>query len=119
MIAVIIIAFIILVIYWLFFRKKKDNKNIFTKTDSAPIANFEIIEEPNLEEPKEEIIIDENGLNYKNVIKKRDIPRKTYLYGLLHGKYWGEFTAFGDMIVMFSFIIIQFIVLRKYFKTAE
>ena len=35
------------------------------------------------------------------------------------GKYWGEFTAFGDMIVMFSFIIIQFIVLRKYFKTAE
>jgi len=39
---------------------------------------------------------------------------------LFHGgKYWGEFTAFGDMIVMFSFIIIQFIVLRKYFKTAE
>ena len=35
------------------------------------------------------------------------------------GKYWGEFTAFGDMIVMFSFIIIQFIVLRKYFKTSE
>ena len=40
-----------------------------------------------------------------------------YLYA--GGKYWGEFTAFGDMIVMFSFIIIQFIVLRKYFKTAE
>ena len=35
------------------------------------------------------------------------------------GKYWGEFTAFGDMIVMFSFIIIQFIVLRKYFKSSE
>lgn len=35
------------------------------------------------------------------------------------GKYWGEFTAFGDMIVMFSFIIVQFIVLRKYFKTSE
>ena len=40
-----------------------------------------------------------------------------YLYA--GGKYWGEFTAFGDMIVMFSFIIIQFIVLRKYFKTTE
>ncbi|CAM3020749.1 inner membrane-spanning protein YciB [Acinetobacter celticus] len=40
-----------------------------------------------------------------------------YLYA--GGKYWGEFTAFGDMIVMFSFIIIQFIVLRKYFKTSE
>ena len=35
------------------------------------------------------------------------------------GKYWGEFTAFGDMIVMFSFIIVQFIVLRKYFKSPE
>ena len=35
------------------------------------------------------------------------------------GKYWGEFTAFGDMIVMFSFIIIQFIVLRKHFKSPE
>ena len=36
-----------------------------------------------------------------------------------NGKYWGEFTAFGDMIVMFSFIIIQFIVLRKHFKSPE
>ncbi|OTG94626.1 septation protein IspZ [Acinetobacter sp. ANC 4973] len=35
------------------------------------------------------------------------------------GKYWGEFTAFGDMIVMFSFIIIQFIFLRKHFKSPE
>ena len=35
------------------------------------------------------------------------------------GKYWGEFTAFGDMIVMFSFIIIQFIILRKHFKSPE
>ncbi len=37
----------------------------------------------------------------------------------MNGKYWGEFTAFGDMIVMFSFIIIQFIVLRKHFKSPE
>ena len=36
-----------------------------------------------------------------------------------NGKYWGEFTSFGDMIVMFSFIIVQFIVLRKYFKSPE
>lgn len=35
------------------------------------------------------------------------------------GKYWGEFTAFGDMLVMFSFIIIQFIILRKHFKSPE
>lgn len=42
-----------------------------------------------------------------------------FAFLFMDGKYWGEFTAFGDMIVMFSFIIIQFIVLRKYFKTTE
>ncbi|PSJ81408.1 inner membrane-spanning protein YciB [Neisseria iguanae] len=33
------------------------------------------------------------------------------------GKYWGEFTAFGDLIVMFSCIGIMFFVLRKHFKS--
>lgn len=42
-----------------------------------------------------------------------------FAFLFIDGKYWGEFTAFGDMIVMFSFIIIQFIVLRKYFKSSE
>ena len=42
-----------------------------------------------------------------------------FAYLFLDGKYWGEFTAFGDMIVMFSFIIVQFIVLRIYFKSSE
>ena len=42
-----------------------------------------------------------------------------FVFFFMDGKYWGEFTAFGDMIVMFSFIIVQFIVLRKYFKTSE
>ncbi|MEZ2901807.1 inner membrane-spanning protein YciB [Acinetobacter terrestris] len=42
-----------------------------------------------------------------------------FAFLFLGGKYWGEFTAFGDMIVMFSFIIVQFIVLRKYFKSPE
>ena len=41
-----------------------------------------------------------------------------FAYIFLDGKYWGEFTAFGDMIVMFSFIIAQFILLRKYFKSS-
>ena len=41
-----------------------------------------------------------------------------FAYLFLDGKYWGEFTAFGDMIVMFSFIIVQLIVLRKYFKSS-
>ncbi len=42
-----------------------------------------------------------------------------FAYVFMDGKYWGEFTAFGDMIVMFSFIIVQFIVLRKHFKNPE
>ena len=42
-----------------------------------------------------------------------------FAFLFMDGKYWGEFTAFGDMIVMFSFIIIQFIVLRKYFQSSE
>ncbi|WP_416192628.1 inner membrane-spanning protein YciB [Neisseria sp. CCUG12390] len=33
------------------------------------------------------------------------------------GRYWGEFTAFGDMIVMFSCMAVMFFVLRKHFKT--
>lgn len=42
-----------------------------------------------------------------------------FAFIFMNGKYWGEFTAFGDMIVMFSFLIIQLIVLRKYFKNPE
>ena len=42
-----------------------------------------------------------------------------FAFLFMDGKYWGEFTACRDMIVMFSFIIVQFIVLRKYFKTSE
>lgn len=42
-----------------------------------------------------------------------------FAFIFMQGKYWGEFTAFGDMIVMFSFIIIQLFMLRKHFKTPE
>lgn len=42
-----------------------------------------------------------------------------FAFVLFGGKYWGEFTAFGDMIVMFSFLIIQFVVLRKHFKSPQ
>lgn len=42
-----------------------------------------------------------------------------FAFLFMDGQYWGEFTAFGDMIVMFSFIIIQFIILRKHFKNPE
>ncbi len=90
MTAFIIIALIILVIYWLFFKKEKNSKDIIIETNQVLGGNVEIIEDPKLEELEEDIFIDENGLKYKNVTKTREIPRKTYLYGLLHGKYWGE-----------------------------
>jgi hypothetical protein len=47
----------------------------------------EITEEVIEEQP---ILIDEFGKKYKNLNKTREIPRKTFLFGTLHGKYWGE-----------------------------
>jgi hypothetical protein len=94
--AFIIIALIILVTFWLFFRKGKDNKDIITQTDPAPFENVEIIEEPKVEKPEQEIFNDQNGFKYRNVTKIREIPRKTYLYGLLCGKYWGELDILKD-----------------------
>ncbi|HSC54176.1 MAG TPA: hypothetical protein VLC98_11160 [Phnomibacter sp.] len=90
MTTLIIIALIILVIYWLFFRNKKDKKDIIIQADHAPVESVGIIEETKVEEQQDEFFIDENGSKYKNVSRIREIPRKTYLYGMLHGKYWGE-----------------------------
>lgn len=39
-----------------------------------------------------------------------------FAFIFMQGKYWGEFTAIGDIVVMLTFIIGQFIVLRKYIK---
>lgn len=35
------------------------------------------------------------------------------------GRYWGEFTAFGDLLVLVSFVIIMFIVLKKHVKIEQ
>ena len=37
-----------------------------------------------------------NKINNREVLKKRSIPRKTYLVGSLCGKYWGELTAVNE-----------------------
>lgn len=42
-----------------------------------------------------------------------------FAFVFMEGKYWGEFTAFGDIAVMISFMVIMFIVLRKYFYFDE
>ncbi|MGL5143296.1 MAG: septation protein A, partial [Acinetobacter junii] len=34
-------------------------------------------------------------------------------------KYWGEFTAFGDIIVSISYLAVILFCLRKHFKTTD
>ncbi|MDO4441576.1 MAG: septation protein IspZ [Moraxella sp.] len=40
-----------------------------------------------------------------------------FAFVFMGGEYWGEFTAFGDMIVMMGFMIAMFVVLRKNFRS--
>lgn len=42
-----------------------------------------------------------------------------FAFIFMNGKYWGEFTVFGDMILMISFMIAQFVILRKHLKLTE
>ncbi|WP_111858793.1 inner membrane-spanning protein YciB [Acinetobacter sp. CFCC 10889] len=44
-----------------------------------------------------------------------------YFFGFLYmdGKYWGEFTAFGDIIVSLSYLAVILFCLRKHFKSSE
>ncbi|NHB58789.1 inner membrane-spanning protein YciB [Acinetobacter shaoyimingii] len=44
-----------------------------------------------------------------------------YFFGFLYmqGKYWGEFTAFGDIIVSLTYLAVILFCLRKHFKSAE
>lgn len=37
----------------------------------------------------------------------------------MQGKYWGEFTAFGDIIVSISYLAVILFCLRKHFKTTD
>lgn len=40
-----------------------------------------------------------------------------FAFVIANGKYWGEFSVFGDMLVMITFLVVQLIILRKYFKS--
>lgn len=46
-------------------------------------------------------------------------PTRLFAFVFMNGEYWGEFTAFGDIIVMMSFMVGMFVVLRKHFKLEE
>lgn len=42
-----------------------------------------------------------------------------FAFAFMGGEYWGEFTAFGDIIVMISFMVGMFVILRKHLKIDE
>jgi len=82
LIVFIVIIILCFVIYFLFFRKEKTKEVTVIPQTQVNLVTEEV-------EP-EEIFIDENGQKFRNLHKTRELPRKTYLYGNLHGKYWGE-----------------------------
>jgi hypothetical protein len=65
--------------------RKTDSKT--TNEISASDQADESIEDPADEIP---VHIDENGNHYRIIEKTREIPRKTFIKGVLNGKYWGE-----------------------------
>ncbi|UNU73130.1 septation protein IspZ [Moraxella nasovis] len=42
-----------------------------------------------------------------------------FAFVFMGGEYWGDFAAFGDVIVMMTFMAGMFVVLRKHFKLDE
>lgn len=81
--AFIIILIVVVIVYLLFFKKgKRAEPEII-----APIPKEDVTTEETEQQP---ILIDEFGKKYKNVNKTKETPRKIFLYGTFHGKYWGE-----------------------------
>lgn len=86
--AIIIIA-ILVFLYFIFFKKKVEDKTIavakdkIIKENPVKFSGVEIIDE-------DKIFTDENRLQYKLVEKTRELPRHTYIKAFLNGKYWGE-----------------------------
>jgi len=82
------------------FRKKRIKKNIHLSPirakASSPKASVNI--------EKDEVYIDENGNSFRWIEKSKEIPRKTFVYATLHGKYWGELNeGFSDRFTKSTF----------------
>lgn len=90
MIWLLVIGVLVVLAYRLFFMKMENKKNVVVETKDVGGNVVERSAEPNLEGRRGRLVCDENGLKYWEVVKLREVPRKTYLYGLLRGKYWGE-----------------------------
>lgn len=77
----------LLLLLFLFLRKDKE------KEPEKAIEPEPVIQEGTPVFPKNNIFRDENDKEYEVVNKTRELPRKTYLIGILYGKYWGEIDA--------------------------
>ncbi len=64
-------------------RKKKE-----VATTDSPLQNEKQLEEDRKDSA--EVLMDDHGRRYKQIVRTREVPRKTFLLGRLHGKYWGE-----------------------------
>lgn len=87
MAAFFIILLIVIIIYLLL--NKRDNTSVITNPTTATVTQT-IIEETKPFVDDEDILIDEEGREYKEVVKEILTPRKTYVYGSFTGKYNGE-----------------------------
>jgi len=74
---------VIIAIFFFLASKKKE-------TDTSVIQIVNDNKKQSTDNIPEEIFTDENGKKYKQILKTRELPRKTYLLGTLQGKYWGE-----------------------------
>jgi len=80
--SIIILAIVIIVVV-LIFRKEKiiqPQTCQVIKTEEVPLVLID----------QEQVLFDEDGKKYINKNRTREIPRKTYLFGTINGKYWGE-----------------------------
>ena len=82
---VIIIIIIAVFLYFLFLNKKAGDNDF--PVNGSGNKKKEYIKAEELAENK--IFADENG-QYRILEKTREIPRRTYIKGILNGKYWGE-----------------------------
>lgn len=84
----VIIIIIIVVLYFLFSRNKGTTTSTITNGKPTPTPPLITTVEPELND--RDTYIDEKGDKYYILDKTRQVPRKTYIKGIIVGKYHGE-----------------------------
>jgi hypothetical protein len=96
----IIIIVIVTLILMVFFSNKRTDPEHAIEIPTSAQSDEQVVDSV-FENP---IHIDENGNHYRIIEKTREIPRKTFIKGVLNGKYWGEI----EDELSFRFIHSQF-----------